>query len=89
MIKRKSSFSKSKVYLNLLRFFFPSQDSVDKKPVLKKEGEVKKEDEGKTRVLVGVMRVGLLAKQLLLKYVLLTIFTGPPPREYSQKYRGG
>ena len=70
------SFSKSKVYLNLLRFFFPSQDSVDKKPVLKKEGEVKKEDEGKTRVLVGVMRVGLLAKQLLLKYVLLNIFRG-------------
>ena len=47
-----------------------SQDSgnVDKKPMkIKKEGEIKKEDEGKTRVLVGVMRVGLLAKQLLLK----------------------
>ena len=41
---------------------------MDKKPMkIKKEEEIKKEDEGKTRVLVGVMRVGLLAKQLLLK----------------------
>ncbi len=32
-----------------------------------KNGNDKKEEDGKTRVLVGVMRVGLLAKQLLLK----------------------
>jgi len=59
-----------------------NQDSVDKKPVLKKEGEVKKEDEGKTRVLVGVMRVGLLAKQLLLKgdtEVDLVVLCGEKP----------
>jgi len=62
-----------------------SQDSgnVDKKPMkIKKEGEIKKEDEGKTRVLVGVMRVGLLAKQLLLKgdkEVDLVVLCGEKP----------
>ena len=58
------------------------QDSgiVDKKAKVKKEdekangkanGEAAAEEtaNSKSRVLVGVMRVGLLAKQLLLKYV--------------------
>ena len=52
----------------LPRILLQDSGNVDKKPMkIKKEEEIKKEDEGKTRVLVGVMRVGLLAKQLLLK----------------------
>lgn len=39
---------------------------VVQEPSVKNEDDNKDED-GKTRVLVGVMRVGLLAKQLLLK----------------------
>ena len=52
----------------LPRILLQDSGNVDKKPMkIQKEEEIKKEDEGKTRVLVGVMRVGLLAKQLLLK----------------------
>lgn len=67
--------------------FLAAQDVGGEKKVVKKEEQEKQQEEGKgqqeaQRLLVGVMRVGLLAKQLLLKgdtEVALVVLCGEKP----------